>query len=112
VTGKFQQLHLGDMERGLAKELAVYALSPPEITELIGVKFEITQDNLDYCKAALLATADGQQFALRSYFRGPRPDVTELIGSERSLQPEADLKKFLNALELPKESVLWSVGSD
>ena len=98
------------MERGLAKEFALFRLSPDEVTRLTGIKFEITQDNIDYCKGALLSTMDGHQFALRSYYRGPNPGVTELIGSERSKDPRADATKFLEALEIPSQFILATVA--
>jgi len=107
---RFKQLHLGDMEFGLAKELAVFSLSPQALSELRGIRFELTKDDLDYVYAALLATEDDQQFALRSYLRGPHSDKTELVGNECSMQPQADLKKFLAALQIPDEVILWSIG--
>src|SRR5688500_1505489 len=98
MCDKFKQLHLGEMEFGLAKELAVLKLSPGQLSKLKAIRFEVIKDDLDYAHAALLVTTDGQQFALRSYFRGPHPDKTELIGQERSPEPECDVRKFLDAL--------------
>lgn len=103
-------MHLGDMELGLAKVLALYGLSPVQITALTGIRFEVTQDNLDYCKGALLTTLDGRQFALRSYYRGPKPNVTELIGSQLSKDSMQDAKEFMAALGIPLEHVLFSIS--
>ncbi|PYI88484.1 MAG: hypothetical protein DME26_03540 [Verrucomicrobia bacterium] len=106
---KFRQIHLGDMELGLAQELALYGLSPAKITALTGITFEVTQDDFDYCKGALLTTIDGQQFALRSYYRGPKPGLTELIGSRLSKDPKGDARKFIDALGIPLEHVIISI---
>ena len=99
------------MEHGLAREFAVLDLSPKALSELRGIRFEITRDDLDYVYAALLETHDNQQFALRSYPRGPHPERTELIGHERSRRPDLDARKFLAALDIPPESVLWQIDT-
>ena len=89
------------MEHGLAKMLAAFDLNMAQITERTGINFEITRDGLDYCKAALLSTIEGdEQFALRCYYRGPRPNVTQLIGPERSANHEKDMQRFIDALGL------------
>lgn len=108
VRPKFHQIHLADMEHGLAKVFAVFALSPKEITQLTGIQFDTAREgDFDYVRAALLVTDSGQQFSLRCYFRGPLPNLTELVGSERSKDMQGDLKKFLEALEIPQEHLLW-----
>jgi len=109
---KFRQIHLGDMEVGLAEELALYCLSPAQITALTGITFEITQDDFDYCKGALLTTLDGQQFALRSYHRGPKPGITELIGSRLSQDRKGDARKFIDALGIPLVHVIISIADE
>jgi len=53
-----------------------------------------------------------QQFALRSYYAGPNPDRTELIGSEKSNDPEKDLDSFLRALDLPKKFIAWRIEKE
>ena len=103
----FRQIHLGDMEMGLAKPLAAIDLPPERITELSGVQFELARDDLDYLKGALLETDSGKQFALRCYIRGPFPMRTELVGSENSKDSRADADRFLELLKIPEEAVLW-----
>ncbi len=99
------------MKHGLSKELAILKLSPAHITQVTGINFEIVRDALDDCRAALLVTEDGQQFALRSYFRGPHPDLTEVIGDEKSNNPPADAQKFLDTLGFRKELVAWVISN-
>lgn len=100
------------MKKGLTKEFAVLKLSPEKLTQVLGIKFEMTRDALDYCHAALLLTPDGQQFALRSYFRGPHPGLTELIGDEKSNNPAHDAKKILDALGLGDQFVAWVISEE
>lgn len=109
MTRSFSQLHLGDIERGLFPVFAVLGISRHELKEQKGINFEVTKDNLDYCYLALLATKTGKQFALRTYYRTPHPNLVELIGHERSSDPKADLRGFLSALEVPLVKVLWSI---
>jgi len=81
--------------------------TPDSLHKSKGIKFEITKDDLDYCYAALLETLDGKQFALRNYYRGPRPDGTELIASELSKDSEKDANDLLEILDIPKHDILW-----
>ncbi len=108
MTKKFSQIHLADMEHGLARVLAVYALSPEQISQLTGIQFDTAREgDFDYVLAALLLTHGGRQFALRCYHRGPFPNRTELVGSERSRSPDEDVKEFLEALGIPRAHLLW-----
>jgi hypothetical protein len=103
----FQQIHLGDAKKGVAKPLAAIDLPPEGITRLSGVRFELARDDLDYFKGAVLETDSGEQFGLRCYFRGPFPMRTELVGSEYSKDSPADADRFLELLKIPKDAVLW-----
>jgi len=105
----FKQIYVGDFKTPLPKVFAVIALSPSELTETRGIQFETMRDDLDYCKGALLELPDGQQFALRSYFRGPNPDKTELLGDEHSKDAAKDTRRFLSALGMDKNLVLFSI---
>lgn len=96
------------MEHGLARVFAVFTLSPKEITQLTGIQFDTAREgDFDYVRAALLVTDSDVQFSLRCYFRGPFPNLTELVGSERSKDMQGDFKIFLEALEIPQEHLLW-----
>lgn len=106
----FIQLPLEKMEHGLCLEFAVINLPPKRITELFDVTFQTRRDGLDHCLAALLCTAEGQQFALRSYFRGPYAHVTEVIGNEMSPNAVREAESFLNALGVEKKFIIWQMG--
>lgn len=99
------------MEHGLAVVFAVFALSPNQISGLTGIRFDTAKEgDFDYVLAALLVTEDGKQFALRCYHRGPYPNRTELVGSERSQNPLRDLERFIGVLGIPRKHLLWQLA--
>jgi hypothetical protein len=105
-----KQIHLGDMEYGLARMIAVIGLSPAQISEMSGVVFETAcEAGFGYFLGALLIDNKGRQFCLRQYYLCQKkfPDQTELIGSERSMDTVADLGEFLDELGIHEEYVLW-----
>lgn len=98
------------MEFGLCRVLAVIGLSPQQLSQKTGLVFETAkEDGVGYVLAALAVTNEGKQFALRQYAASKRtnPDKTELIGSENSLDPIADLRSFLNILKLRPNYLTW-----
>jgi hypothetical protein len=108
IPPKFCQIHLANMEHGLARVLAVLALSPQRVSELTGIQFDTAyEEGLDYFRAALLVTPEGKQFSLRQHHRSPHQGRTELVGSERSPDPVADLMQFMEALQISTEHLAW-----
>jgi hypothetical protein len=110
MTGNFIQIHLADMEHGLAKTFGIISLSPKRIAEMTGVPFETAyEDGCGYVLAALMVSDKGKQISLRQYYQGrlAYPDRTELIGSERSRNPAGDTAEFLRFLGLGREFLAW-----
>jgi hypothetical protein len=102
----FTRLHLGDMEHGLAKPIAVLALEPKEITERTGLKFETTRDDLDYLEGALFSTAKGMQAALVRHHHAPNPG-TALLVNERTNDLNMALEDALAALGFDVTDLTW-----
>lgn len=102
----FKQLHLGDMEHGLAKPIAVLALEPGELSLRTGLRFETTRDDLDYLQAALFQTAKGSQFALVRHHHAPNSG-TDLLANERTVDLGLALEEALSALEIASTELTW-----
>jgi hypothetical protein len=108
---RFRQLHLADMEHGLAQTYAVFDLTPKQISDLTGIRFDTAREgDFDYVLGALLETPGGKQFSLRRYYHSPFQGRTELIGSESSQNRKLDLAEFLEALQIPDHFVLWKIA--
>ena len=86
MSNCFEQIPLGEMERGLARSVAIIAHSPLTISKLTGIRFESGHDGFDELQGALLKTPDNKQFSLRQYRGSARhyPNKTE---SAQSSQP-------------------------
>lgn len=108
----YTQIHLGDMEHGIAKIYAVLDATPEMLAQELGITFEITRDGLDYCKAALLLTTNGKQFAFRNYYRTHLSNKVEIVGSEKASEPHRDLVEFLDATHISRTKILWRVADD
>ena len=102
----FKQLHLGDMEHGLAKTIAVLALEPSEVSLRTGLTFETTRDDLDYLQAVLFQTNDGGQFALVRHQHSPASG-TDLLVNERTIDLGGALEMALSALKIASAELKW-----
>lgn len=102
----FKQLHLGDMEHGMAKTLAVLNMEPKELSQRTGLQFEVTRDDLDYLQAALFQTAKGTQFALVRHQHSPSPG-TDLLANERTKDLNGALEEALAALSISWVDLKW-----
>ncbi|MGB8353864.1 MAG: hypothetical protein WCD79_08270 [Chthoniobacteraceae bacterium] len=106
MSESFEQLYLGDIERGLAKSIAVLALEPKDITKKTGIKFEITKDDLDYLDAALIRSSSHKQYGLIRHHHAPFGGV-EIVTNEKSQTLANDLDEVLNILGLAAADLNW-----
>src|SRR4051812_14883391 len=96
VATEFRQIARHEVQRGLAKSIALLRLEPAEISRRCGITFEPDRDDLDTLLVAAIETPSGRQFGFARYEHAPTPG-TELLVHERS----ADLKtELLEALGL------------
>jgi hypothetical protein len=100
------QIPLREMERGLAQPVATVELEPNEISERLGITFEVVQDDLDQLQAALVEGAAGRQFALVRHQNQPHPG-TDILTNERSSDLRADLSEAVSLFRFGNDELRW-----
>lgn len=101
-----KQIHLGDVDGGLAKPIAVFSLEPTELTARTGIKFEVTRDDLDYLQAAIFETPTGGKFALIRHQHAPNSG-TELLVDEKTENLRLALDEAMSVLEMNPSELQW-----
>ena len=100
------QLHLGDAEKGLCMVGCYMRIMPSELSRRTGIKFENSQDDLDYLEAALILNGNGKQFGLMRYLRSPRHDYTALLINEGTQDVTGDVNHGLEALGIQSREII------
>jgi len=101
----FTQLKLSEAQRGLAMEGAYLRWTPEELTQRLGITFQIEQDDLGPMDAALIAS-DGKQFGLMRLLQAPNPRYTALLINEKTLDVTGDVCDGLEALGIDSSEVI------
>jgi hypothetical protein len=87
------------------RPIGVLALEPREL-ERYGLTFY--PDERDGSTAAMLETGNGHQYMLLRHFDAPVPG-TQVLASERSIDPDRDLSELLSVLDLDPQLVTWKL---
>ena len=91
------------------RPIGVSAVGPDALAEPSGLTFEA--DEHDGSTAALLQTSNGHQYMLLHHFESPDPG-TEVLASERSIEPERDLDELLEVLDIGPDLVTWKLSRE
>ncbi len=102
----FTQLPLSEMPHGIARPVALLDATPESLAKALGITFERTRDDLDELDAALIQLDTGLFFALSYHLNAPVKGV-EIVNSEKSVTPYADLDLALSTLETASAHLLW-----
>src|SRR3954465_5562894 len=106
IATDFRQISRDEVQRGLAKPIALLRLEPAEISRRCGITFEPDRDDLDALLVAAIESPTGRQFGLARYERAPSPG-TELLVHEQSADFKAELLEALGLLRLRTEDLSW-----
>jgi hypothetical protein len=106
VTTEFRQISRHEVQRGLAKPIALLRLEPAEISRHCGITFEPDRDDLDALFVAAIESPNGRQIGFARHEHAPVPG-TELLVHERSADFKADLLEALRLLGLRTPNLAW-----
>jgi hypothetical protein len=106
VATEFRQIARHEMQRGLAKPIALLRLEPAEISREYGITFEPDRDDLDALLAAAIESPTGRQFGFSRHEHSPTRG-TVLLTHEQSPDFKADLLEALGLLRLRRQDLTW-----
>ena len=97
---------------GICKPIAGLRMLPDEFTRRFGVSFIDTdfENGLGDVKAALVETSSGRRFGLIHYVYHPEPRGIAVWAHERSPDPVADVRDFIEAFGLARSDLLGVYG--
>lgn len=102
----FIQLHLAEAQKGLALVGAYLHLTPTQLSQRVGIKFETIQGDFGDMEAAVIRDAKGKQFGLSHNLNSPRRDYTTLLIFENTEDPTEDVNDGLAALDVDSSEVI------
>lgn len=91
----------------LTKSVAVLRLSPEDLSDRIGISFQVAHDDLDLLDWARVIGLSGRFFALVRHRHSPEPG-TQIVVPYDSPDPRADVLDVLRGLELSENDLAWA----
>jgi hypothetical protein len=91
----------------LTKSIAVLRLNPEELSERIGIPFQVAHDDLDILDWARVIGVSGRPYALVRHRHTPEPG-TQIVVPHDSRDPRADVLDVLSGLKLSQRDLVWT----
>lgn len=103
----FRQLDIYKDSKNICLPVAKLRLAPDAFTERYGITFVDERDDLDYLKAAVIASDSGRRFGLVYYPRAPEPRGVEVWVYEHSTELSAEMADFMTTFPMSSADYLW-----
>ena len=91
----------------LTKSVAVLRLNPEELSQRIGIPFQVAHDDLDVLDWARVIGGSGRPYALVRHRHSPEPG-TQIVIPYDAVDPWADVVDVLKGLNLSKRDLAWT----
>lgn len=110
VSTEFFPPQSGRLAR-LTKSVAVIRLNPGELSQRVGLQFQVAYDDLDVLDWAPVIGLSGKSFALLRHRHASEPG-TQIVVPYDSGDPWADVLDVLGGLNLSEGDLVWRSRDD
>ena len=93
----------------LTRSVAMLRQDPEQLERVAGLAFRTGHDDLDALQWAQVVGLTGKRYALLRHLHSPQSG-TEIVTSESSSDPSADVRDVLKALALSEKDLVWTAS--